>query len=192
MTAEDQTEVKETKSIIDPAYRDRMKGASDWIGNFLEAAALDKGVGAKAAVEAVEEVKDADGKVITEAVKGRAATKGKDVWDLDKMFALAEANGVDTAKYESAKDHPSGVGRMRMTISNMLRSRARKRHGLFDILGNWHDAPADFVDGHDRVEERDGTKIAKAKPEAKADGEAQGDAETDGADENEAGEEAAE
>lgn len=171
------TEEKVSKSIIDPAYRERMKGASDWIGEVLEAAALTRGVGAKPAVEAVPgvaEEKDENGNVIRAAVaevKGKAATKGQDVWDLDKMFALAEANGIDTAKYESAKDHPSGVGRMRMTISNMLRSRAKKRHGLFDLNGNWLDAPASFEVDEVRSEERDGTKIAKVKKAKEADAE---------------------
>lgn len=156
--------VKEDKSIVDPAYRERMKGASDWVGDLMENAALTRGVGAK---DAVEEVTDAEGNVTQ---KGKPGTKGKDVWDIDSIFLLAEKNGIDTTKYEAAKDHPSGVGRMRMTISNMLRARGRKRHGLYDHEGNWQDAPEDFLQDADGnipapTENPDGTKIPKAKPE---------------------------
>ena len=166
----DETEIK-TKSIVDPSRRADMKGARDWVGELMETNALAKGVGAKAAVEAVEgveEARDADGNVVREAVaevKGKPATKGKDVWDLDKMFLLAERNGIDTTHTTFTGIKETGnVGRGRMTISNMLRARAKKRHGLFDVAGEWVEAPADFLAGAERVEERDGTKIPKVKP----------------------------
>lgn len=180
-----------TKSIVDPSRRADMKGASDWVGHFMEAGALTKGVGAKPAVEAVEgvdEVKDEAGNVIVAAVaevKGKAATKGKDVWDLDKMFLLAERNGIDTthATFTGIRD-TGNVGRARMTISNMLRSRGRKRHGLFDIDGNWADAPADFIGDAEKVETPEGVKIPKAKPAKEAEGETE--AQTEGAEAEEA------
>ena len=60
-----------------------------------------------------------------------------------------------------------------MTIGNMLRARAKARHGLFDVEGEWHEASEEFLDGAERTQERDGTKIAKAKPaEAEASEEA--------------------
>lgn len=182
------TEVK-TKSIVDPSRRADMKGARDWVGELMESNALAKGVGAKAAVKAVEgveEARDADGNIVREAVaevKGKPATKGKDVWDLDKMFLLAERNGIDTthATFTGIKD-TGNVGRGRMTISNMLRARAKKRHGLFDASGEWIDAPADFLGDAERVEERDGTKIPKVKPAKETDAAAEGaDVEEDAA-----------
>ena len=95
-------EIKTSKSIVSPERRANMVGASDFAGRMLEANALTAGVGAKPAIEAIEavdEVKDEAGNVIQEAVaevKGKAATKGKAVWDLDKMFLLLELNGGDT------------------------------------------------------------------------------------------------
>lgn len=168
------TEAKETKSIVDPERRKDMKGARDWVGAFMEAQALTKGVGAREAVQAVEaqpEEVDADGNVIREAVaevKGKAATKGKDVWDLDLMFLLAERNGIDTshATFVGIRS-ANAIGRARMTLHNMLKSRAKKRHGLFDIPGEWNDLDAEQLaelGDPERVEERDGTKIPKAKP----------------------------
>lgn len=170
MTDQVDTKVKESKSIVDPERRKDMKGASDWTGRFMEDAALTKGVGAKPAVEAVEEVKDADGKVTTAAVAAKPATNGKSVWDLDAMLLLAERNSIDTAQatFVGIRE-ANAVGRARMTLHNMLKSRAKKRHGLFDIDGNWVDLPAEELEimgNPERVEERDGTKIAKVKAPA--------------------------
>lgn len=173
-------EVKESRSIVDASRRADMIGASDWVGEFMEETALTKGVGAKPAVEAQEAVTetrvDDDGNevkvVVREAVKGKAGTKGKDVWDLDKMFILAEVNGIDTATdtFSRIRDN-NAVGRARMTISNMLRARARRRHGLFDVEGEWVEAPAHFVEGHELTERPNGDKIAKPKAEKESDAE---------------------
>lgn len=190
----EETEVK-TKSIVDPSRRADMKGARDWVGTLMEENALTKGVGAKPAVEGVEgveEVKDEAGNVISAAVaevKAKPATKGKDVWDLDKMFLLAERNGIDTthATFTGIKD-TNNVGRGRMTISNMLRARAKKRHGLFDVAGEWNEAPADFLGDAERVEERDGTKIPKAKPAKEAEAQTEGQEAGDDVDEDTAAE----
>lgn len=173
MTDQTETEAKETKSIVDPERRKDMKGASDWTGRFMEDAALTKGVGAKPAVDEVKEVKDADGKVITAAVAAKPATSGKSVWDLDAMLLLAERNGIDTshATFVGIRE-ANAIGRARMTLHNMLKSRAKKRHGLFDIEGNWVDLPAadlEFLGNPERTEERDGTKIPKVKAAAKTD-----------------------
>lgn len=165
------------KSIVDEKYKD-MRGASDWIGHVLEEAALTTGVGAK---PAVDEVKDAEGNV-TQAAK--AATKGKDVWDLKAILHVVGENTFDKkgqevlAKFSGKVDdyladntaHPGLVGQLRMTASNMLRSRARKRGGLH-IGGEWVDAPEGFEVNSPLTERPDGTKIAKEKP-VKADAEA--------------------
>lgn len=168
------------KSIVDEKYKD-MRGASDWIGRVLEEMALTTGVGAK---PAVAEVKDAEGNV-TQAAK--AATKGKDVWDLEAILHVVGENTFDkkgqevlakfsdkVAEYNADNTtHPGLVGQLRMTASNMLRSRARKRGGLH-IDGEWVDAPDEFQVNSPLTERPDGTKIAKEKP-AKADAEAEAD-----------------
>lgn len=88
--------------------------------------------------------------------------------DFDALFALAEANGIATANYRPHLDEKNGKGRVVMMASNSLRAAARKRLGLFDAAGEWHDTPAEFNELHgvtEAVETRDGTKIKKAKPE---------------------------
>ena len=80
--------------------------------------------------------------------------------DPDAIAELCEANGV------TLKDYPN-LGMVRMNAGNMLRSRARKRHGLF-IDGVWVDAPAEFCEGHDRVESPDGSRIPKAEQDEAA------------------------
>lgn len=175
MDAENTTEVKVSKSIIPLERRASMVGASDFAGHLMEANALTRGVGAKPAVEAVEavaEVKDEDGNVIQEAVaevKGKAATKGKEVWDLDKMFLLAEVNGIDTTtKTFTGLRETGNIGRARMTIGNMLRAAAKKRHGLYNIVGDWVEAPEEARNEGAPTQNRDGSKIAKVKAEPEA------------------------
>lgn len=154
---EDQ-EATETKSIIDPKYA-KMRGASDWIGELLEHEALEI---TQEAVAAVPEVKNEKGEVVE---KAKRAVAEKRKWDIDAVFALAEANAIDTKKYDSMKAHPSGVGRARMTISNMLRSAAKKRHGLYDTKGNWHETPEGFPVNETITQNRDGSAIMVKKPE---------------------------
>lgn len=165
-------EVKESKSIVDPERRKEMKGARDWLGHFMEDQALTKGVGAKPAVPAVEEQKDENGNVIVEGKPAKPATKGKDVWDLDLMFVLAERNGIDTThKTFVGIREQNAVGRARMTLHNMLLSRAKKRFGLFDVDGNWVDLPEDEIrrfELTEPTETRDGVKIKKEKPAKQA------------------------
>ena len=50
--------------------------------------------------------------------------------DLDILFKFAERNGIDTAKFRGQTGAPNAPGRLRMTIGNMLRARALRRHGL--------------------------------------------------------------
>ena len=180
-------EPKMSKSIVPAERRAALIGARDFAGHMLESAALTRGVGAKPAVEAVAavaEVKDEDGNVIQEAVaevKGKAATKGKDVWDLDKMFLLAERNHIDTTSKTFVGLRTTGnIGRARMTIGNMLRAAAKKRWGLFDVEGNWVDAPEEARCPDAPTHNRDGSKIAKVKAaETSADNSDGADADAD-------------
>lgn len=69
--------------------------------------------------------------------------------DLESLLQLGEANGCPTAKHRdklaSESLRPQDVGRMRMHVANMLRPRALRRHGLFDLEGKWVPADRDFL-----------------------------------------------
>lgn len=148
-------EVKGDKSIIDAKYRDKYRGNKDWLAQLIDKLVLDP-------VMREKPIKDDEGNVTgTEEV-----STGKTRVNLDRLFALAEANHINVEKYRDQADRPNAPGRLRMTIGNMLRAAARHRHGLFDLESNWVDADADFLGDAERTHERDGTKIAKAKPEA--------------------------
>lgn len=163
-------EETQRKSIVDAKYKD-MRGASDWIGKLMEEQALKTGIGAR---PAVEEVRDAEGNVTQ---KAKPATKGKEAWDLDALLNLAKTNFIDVAKYETKvaefnedpESHRGLVGQLRMTISNMLRSRARKRGGLF-VNGEWMDAPEGFEVASPLTETRTGEPIKAEKPAKAAEG----------------------
>lgn len=145
---------KEVKSIVPEKYRGDYKGAQDWLTDFIDGLV-------KEPIMKTVKVKDEEGKVTGE----EQVPSAKTVLNLDKLFGLATANHIDVAKYEEQRDRPNAAGRLRMTIGNSLRAAAKHRHGLFDLDGEWIDAPEDFLDGAERTQERDGTKIAKAKPE---------------------------
>ena len=179
MDNENREATTETKSIIDPkyaaAYKDKPK---DWLSTFVDENATDEATKEKKTkVEETDEngdvVNDKDGNPVMVDGPVETVKTGKRSVNLDKLFALAKANHIDTAKYEEQADRPNAPGRLRMTIGNMLRARAKARHGLFDVEGEWHEASEEFLDGAERTQERDGTKIAKAKPaEAEASEEA--------------------
>lgn len=105
-------------NIIDPKYKGRYRGASDWVGSLIE-----------------------DECLINVAEEGK---KDKFQIDLDALFELAEANGVDCGEYKKQTDRPGAPGRLRMTVGNALRSRARKRHGLYRRSGKWAKVDDEF------------------------------------------------
>lgn len=137
-------------SIIDPKYRTKYRGNADWLSSFIDEQV-------KQAVTREKTVTAEDGTKTTEVVK-----TAKTRIDMPSLFGLAEANHLDVAKYKADAEKPNAPGRLRMTIGNMLRAVARKRHGLYDIEGVWHDAPADFIGDAEKVQNPDGSKIAKA------------------------------
>lgn len=100
---------------------------------------------------------------VSELIDSNCLVEGK--IDVDRLFALAEANGVKTEHLEHHRDKKNGVGRLRMTIANSLRARARKRHGLYDLDGDVVDAPAEFIGDRPQVETIDGEKIKAQQPE---------------------------
>lgn len=145
------------KSIIDPKYRDKYKGEKDWLSKFIDD-------NATTAVMKTKVTKAEDGSETSEEID-----TGKRQLDLDKLFDLADANGIDArGRYGEQVSNAGAPGRLRMTVGNMLRAAARKRHGLNDINGEWNDADAAFIGDSERSEERDGSKIAKAKAEKEA------------------------
>ncbi len=144
-------------TIMPEKFRDKnYKGAQDWVKSFIDGAVL-------VAVTKEVTTKNEDGTETTETVD-----TNKTSIDMDKLFALAEANSFDVEKYKGDVEKKNAPGRLRMSIGNMLRAAARKRHGLYTIEGEWTDAPADFIGDAELKEHRDGTKIAKAKPEPEA------------------------
>ncbi len=150
-------------SIIGDKYKNKYKDNKDWLSTLLDANAT-----------------DAVTKVVTTKVEGEAdktetVDTGKRLVNLEKLFALAKANGIDTAKYEEQADRKNAPGRLRMTIGNMLRAAARKRHGLYIVGQNgteWVEADAAFVGDTTATHDRAGFKIkpvaveAETKPEA--------------------------
>lgn len=132
-------------SIIAEKYRG-VKKEKDWAAREIE----------NACTESVtkENKKTAeDGTETSETV-----TLKKTVFNLDKLFALAEENKIDVSKYKADVDKPGAPGRLRMTIGNMLRAAARKRHGL-NVDGEFKDADSEFIGDSVKTHNPDGSKI---------------------------------
>ena len=150
--ADKENEEKKSSSIIPSKYRDRPK-TDDWLTDFMESQCTN------VEEKTFPEKKDKEGNI-----KEAARTEEVRVFDLEKIYALALANGVPQAKidnYRANSRGPSDVGRMRMTVGNMLRARGRRRHGLNDLEGNFVEADEAFVAGHSKTENPDGTKIKR-------------------------------
>lgn len=159
MTKEDAAtaEAPAKKSIIPPKYQGKYKGAEDWLSEFIDGQAK------------VVPMKD---KTVTEGEGDDAVTKvisvaaGKAKLDLDKLFALTDANGVDSKEMQAQRDRKNAPGRIRMTLGNALRAAAKHRHGLNTIDGTWTEAPAAFIGDSPKTQNPDGSKIVVAKPSA--------------------------
>ena len=142
----------ETKSIIAEKYRGNRD--KDWLANFIDTQV-------RVAVMKTVKIKDEEGNVTGE----EQVPSAKSAVDLDKLFALCQANAIDTAKMEAQVDRPNAPGRIRMTLGNSLRAACKRRHGLYDLEGDWVDAPEDFLGDAPLKENRDGSKIAAPKDE---------------------------
>jgi hypothetical protein len=142
------------KSIIGAKYADRYKAKDkDWCANFIDAQVKIAAIKTKTVKETV------DGEEITKTVE----VAGKPMLDLDQLFKLCRMNNIDTASMEEQRDRKNAPGRIRMTLGNTLRAEAKHRHGLFDVTGEWHDAPESFLDGAEKTKTPDGSKIIVAK-----------------------------
>ena len=149
------TQTEDTgKSIIPAKYQGKYR-EKDWLGKFIDEQATET-------VMKTVKTKNEEGEVDGEDT----VPTNKRVLDLDAFFALCETNHIDTSKMKAQRDRPNAPGRIRMTLGNSLRAAARKRHGLFDAEGEWHNADDDFIGDAPLKENRDGTKIAAAKTEA--------------------------
>lgn len=143
------------KSIIPEKYRGNYKGAGDWLTTFIDGLTKTVLMKDKVTKETI------DGEEITKTVSVAA---GKAKLDLDKLFALTDANGIDSKEMQAQRDRKNAPGRIRMTLGNSLRAEAKHRHGLYDLTGNWHNAPADFLGDAPKTKNQDGSKIVVAKP----------------------------
>jgi len=151
------------KSIIDAKYRDGRYKEQDWLG--LQIA----GVATK--------TREVEKKVPTGEEGGFKVEKSNvaDGIDVDALFRLAKANGLDVAKFQDQRNGHGFPGRFRMTVRNMLQASAKRRHGINAIDGKFVSAPADWLTAKGAPEKpthnQDGTKIAvpKAAPAPAAD-----------------------
>ncbi len=152
------------KSIIPEKYQGKYKGAEDWLSKFID--------------DQVKVVPMKD-KTVTEGEGDDAITKtitvaaGKAKLDLDKLFALTDANNIDSKDMQAQRDRKNAPGRIRMTLGNALRAAAKHRHGLNNLDGNFVEAPAEFIGEAVKTHNPDGSKIVVAKPSAEADASAE-------------------
>lgn len=133
---------EEKVNFMPERYRDKYRGDQDWLGNFINANCR---------------------KVLEE---GKAAQLC-----LDSLMILAEVNAVDAkdvSYWRKQFNKPGAPGRIRMTIGNMLRARAKRRHGLLDLEGNWVEADAEFIGDARRTEESDGSPSEEVLKEREA------------------------
>lgn len=148
------------KSIIPEKYQGKYKGAEDWLSTFIDGQVKTVPMKDKTTTETV------DGEEITKIISVAA---GKAKLDLDKLFALTDANGIDSKEMQAQRDRKNAPGRIRMTLGNALRAAAKHRHGLNTIDGTWTEAPADFIGDAPKTHNPDGSKIAVAKASAETD-----------------------
>ena len=133
---------EEKVNFMPERYRDKYRGGQDWLGDFINANCR---------------------KVLEE---GKAAQLC-----LDSLMVLAEVNAVDAkdvSYWRKQFNKPGAPGRIRMTIGNMLRARAKRRHGLLDLEGNWVEADVEFIGDARRTEESDGSPSEEVLKEQEA------------------------
>jgi hypothetical protein len=126
-------------SIISDKYKGK-KFEKDWLAALLDTHAT------KMRTVKLYEPDPADAEKKIQVEKTRP-----DGVDVDKLFAIAKANEVDTTKLDAVRGtgengaDPHGfAGRSRMTLRNQLQTIAKQRHGL--IVGEeFVEAPADWL-----------------------------------------------
>ncbi len=153
------------KSIINSKYRGRAKTA-DFVSGLIDAASAKTQV-----VEKKVDLGDGKHKMVKQTVPAGI--------DVGGLFELGQRNSLPIDKFQSQTGTHGFAGRFRMTVANMLRAAARKRHGLFDAKGKWVEAPVDWLVAQgatgDATQDRKGVSTVpvkapavKAAPAAKA------------------------
>lgn len=164
------------KSIIDPKYRDgRYKLENqDWLGKLIAGKAT---LMTEKVTKTPVEGKEGEFKNVT--------TQVADGVDVDAVFKLGRENGLNLDKYDAQRGSHGFAGRIRMTVGNMLRAEAKRRHGLV-VDGKFVSAPAEWLEAKGVAKDakpthdQKGVKIVVPKPpkaeaaatDAKAEGEA--------------------
>lgn len=152
-TMTDTTEKAPAKSIIGAKYRDGRYKTKDWLATTISGVV-------ETTKEVTKTVKDGDE---TKSVKATVS----DGIDVNALFALAKANGLDVTKYDAQRDSHGFPGRFRMTVRNMLQKVAKQRHGII-VDGKFTPAPADWLEAKGAeakpTHTEQGEKIAKPKP----------------------------
>lgn len=160
MTKEDTiAEPTAKKSIIPEKYQGKYKGAADWLTTFVDGQVKAVAMKDKTVKETV------DGEEVTKTIQ---VASGPAKLDLDKLFALCDANGIDSKDMQAQRDRKNAPGRIRMTLGNSLRAEAKHRHGLNTIDGTWTEAPAEFLGDAPKTKNPDGSKIVVAKADTPA------------------------
>ena len=130
-----------TGSIIDPKYAQRYRGSKDFIGEFIDDQCRE---------EHTEYTKSGKEKTVRHM-------------SVNLMLDLAERNGANVGALRNQTDRPNAAGRIRMSVGNMLRARALKRHGLYNLDGDVVGAPREFLQQYEApsqpTETMDGEKI---------------------------------
>lgn len=170
--AEDTAAAKATndgkgKSIVDPKYRERMKGREpDWVAKRI----TEHSTATKTVTRSKTE---GEGEAAKKVNYDETVNVGVDI---DKLEALAKMNKLPVDGLLKTKANHGFGGRFKMTVSNLLRAAVKQRHGMFipDTKGIpvWLSAPKDFLTEKGAPDKpthnQDGTKIAVPKPEKPA------------------------
>lgn len=145
-------------SIIDDKYKGNYRKPQDWVAQLLADNCTEY-------TETTRTVKDEDGNETTETIRKASGVS------ISALFKLGRDNNLNLAKFEGVDpDSPGFVGRFRMSLGNMLRAAAAKRHGLY-VNGEWVPAPAEWLRARNApvepTHDREGNKIPapKAKDE---------------------------
>lgn len=142
-------------SIVDSKYRDKYKGNKDWLATLMD----------EEVTRAITKTKTTTDKETGAVTTEEVVLKGRTL-DFELLFALAVANGFKVDEYRRQVESHGAAGRLRMTIGNMLRAAARKRHGLYVIRDGapvWVEASAEFIGDGEKTQNPDGSAIQKPK-----------------------------
>jgi len=122
-------------SIVDEAYRERYRGEGDWFKQLVDAECY------YSVIKTTEEIQE-DG-----TVKTIEKTTAKRRLDVERLFDLATENGIEEerlTKFREIVGTNTSEGRIRMSVGNMLRAKAKKEGGL-KVNGTFVKAPEEFL-----------------------------------------------